>query len=386
MNPATLQGVHMNHRRAFRSWLATGAVAGLAGIVAACGGGSGSGGTLSFGGGDMPAPPSAVFAVTNLVSDGAAVPAAHTDTHLVNGWGVAFNPQGYAWVANNGTSTSTLYDGNGVAQPLVVGVPATMDADPTGIVFNGTQDFKVGSGAGAAPAAFIFTGEAGMISGWSPTVSANTSITMYDGSADSKVYKALAIGKFNNANYLYAADFHNGKVDVFNGSFALVTLAGNFVDPQLPAGYAPFGIQAIGSSIYVSYAKQQAGSDDEQGGAGLGALAVFDMGGNFVKQLVAPGGSLNAPWGIAMAPANFGVFSGALLVGNFGDGRISAFDASTGAMKGTLSKADKTPIVIDGLWGIAFGNNLFNQPSTTLFFAAGPGDESHGLYGRIDVK
>jgi uncharacterized protein (TIGR03118 family) len=373
----------MNDWRAIRSWVATGTVAGLAGIITACGGGGGSG-TGGAVGGSFPS--SAVFAVTNLVSDGPAVPAAHTDTHLVNGWGVAFNPKGYAWVANNGTSTSTLYDGNGVAQSLVVGVPATMDADPTGLVFNDTQDFKVGSGAGAAPAAFIFTGEAGMISGWSPSVSANTSITMYDGSAANKVYKALAIAKFNNANYLYAADFHNGKVDVFNGSFAPVTLAGAFVDPQLPSGYAPFGIQAIGNSIYVSYAKQQAGSDDEQAGDGFGALAVFDTGGNFVKQLVAPGGSLNAPWGMAMAPADFGVFGGALLVGNFGDGKINAFDPATGTMKGTLSNADKTPIVIDGLWGIAFGNDLFNQPSTTLFFAAGPADESHGLYGRIDVK
>jgi uncharacterized protein (TIGR03118 family) len=370
----------MNQRRAIRGWLATGAVAGLAGIITACGGGGGSAAV------DMTPAPSAVYAVTNLVSDGSAIPAAHTDTHLVNGWGVAFNPQGYAWVANNGTSTSTLYDGNGVPQSLVVGVPATMDADPTGIVFNGTQDFKVGSGAGAAPAFFIFTGEAGTISGWSPSVSANTSITMYDGSAANKVYKALAIGKYNNANYLYAADFHNAKVDVFNGSYAPVTLAGNFVDPQLPSGYAPFGIQAIGNFIYVSYAKQQAGSNDEQAGAGLGALAVFDTGGNFVKQLVAPGGLLNAPWGIAMAPANFGVFSGALLVGNFGDGKINAYDASTGAPMGTLSKADKTPIVVDGLWGIAFGNDLFSQPSNTLFFAAGPADESHGLYGRIDVK
>jgi len=373
----------MNHKRAIRSWLATGAIAGLAGIITACGGGGGGG---SYSGGAAPPAPSAVYAVTNLVSDGTAVPAAHTDTHLVNAWGVAFNPQGFAWVANNGTSTSTLYDGNGVPQSLVVGVPATMDADPTGLVFNPTQDFKVGTGAGTAPAAFIFAGEAGTISGWSPTISANTTITMYDGSSANKVYKALAIGKFNNVNYLYAADFHNGKVDVFNGSFAPVTLAGNFVDPQLPTGYAPFGIQAIGNSIYVSYAKQQAGSDDEQGGAGLGALAVFDMGGNFVKQLVAPGGSLNAPWGIAMAPADFGVFSGALLVGNFGDGKINAFDASTGAPMGALSKADKTPVVIDGLWGIAFGNGLQNQPTTTLFFAAGPGDESHGLYGRIDVK
>jgi uncharacterized protein (TIGR03118 family) len=327
-----------------------------------------------------------IYAVTALVSDSATISAAHIDTHLVNGWGVAFNPQGYAWVANNGTSTSTLYDGNGVPQSLVVGVPATMDADPTGIVFNGTQDFKVSAGNVSSPAAFLFVGEAGTLSGWSPAVNATSSITVYDGSAQSKVYKALALANFHGANYLYAADFHNAKIDVFDTTFALTALPGGFVDPQLPAGYAPFGIQAIGGNIYVAYAKQQAGSDDEQAGAGFGVLAVFDSGGNFLKQLVGAGGSLNAPWGIAMAPDDFGVFGGDLLVGNFGDGKINAFDPSTGAMKGTLSKSDGTAIVISGLWGIAFGNNLNSQPANTLFFAAGPSDESHGLYGRIDVK
>lgn len=376
----------MKPLRAVGTWFACGfAAAGLAAVITACGGGGYGGGA----GASMPppvTPPSAVYAVTNLVSDGAALPAAHTDPHLVNGWGVAFNPQGFAWVANNGTSTSTLYDGNGVPQSLVVSVPATRDAAPTGIVFNGTQDFKVGSAGTAAPAAFLFVGEAGTLSGWAPSVNATAAITVYDGSAQGKVYKALAIGSFNGANLLYAADFHNAKVDVFNASFAVVSPAGSFVDPQLPAGYAPFGIQVIAGRVYVAYAKKQAGSDDEQAGAGLGVLAVFDGGGNFIRQLAGPGGSLDAPWGMAMAPANFGAFSGTLLVGNFGDGRIHAFDATTGEMKGTLSKADSSPIVIDGLWGIAFGNDLNNQPSNTLFFAAGPADESHGLYGRIDVK
>ena len=379
--------------RNYRGWLLAGLVStAFAAFVTACGGGGGgmSSGTGTYNPGSpmgSTPPPSQgkVYAVTNLVSDTTAIPAAHHDPNLVNGWGVAFNPNAYAWVANNGTSTSTLYDGNGVPQSLVVSVPATKDANPTGIVFNGTQDFKVGSGAGAAPALFLFVGEAGTLSGWAPGVNATASITVYDGSTLGKVYKSLAIANFSSANFLYASDFANNKIDVFDGSFALATLPGGFVDPTLPAGYGPFGIQAIGNRIYVAYAKHQTTGIDEQAGAGLGVVAVFDTGGNFVKEL-ATGGALNAPWGMAMAPAGFGTFAGALLVGNFGDGKINAFDPTTGAMLGTLSNASGAPLVIDGLWGIAFGNGLLNQPATTLFFAAGPNAEAHGLYGRIDVQ
>jgi uncharacterized protein (TIGR03118 family) len=199
------------------------------------------------------------------------------------------------------------------------------------------------------------------------------------------VYKGLALASANGVQLLYATDFHNGRIDVFNTSFEPVTPPGNFVDPELPAGFAPFGIQAIGSRVYVAYAKRQAGEDDEQAGAGLGAVAVFDTTGNFIKQL-AVGGTLNAPWGIAIAPDGFGALAGRLLVGNFGDGRINAFDAVTGAPAGTLAGADGKPLAIDGLWGIAFGNGVDNQPVNTLFFAAGPGNEAHGLYGRIDFQ
>jgi uncharacterized protein (TIGR03118 family) len=364
----------MNTRRNVKGWLTAGFV--VAGLLAACGG--------SDGGSGMPLVTS-VYAVTNLVSGGAAVSASHTDANLKNGWGLAFNPKGFAWVAANGTSKSTLYDGNGVPQSLVVSVPATSDADPTGIVFNATQDFKVSQGTTSAPAAFIFVGEAGTVSGWAPSVNPTASVTMFDGSAANKVYKGLAIASFNGSNYLYATDFHNGKVDVFNGTFAPTTLPGGFANSALPAGYAPFGIQAIGDRIYVAYALRAATGDDEQGGAGLGVVAVFDTGGTLIRQL-AVGGALNAPWGLAMAPASFGGFSGDLLVGNFGDGKINAFDPATGNMVGTLGKADGTPIVVDGLWGIAFGNDVQSQPSNTLFFASGPADEAHGLYGRIDLK
>ena len=326
-------------------------------------------------------PVQSAYAATSLVSDTAALPAAHTDPNLVNAWGVAFNPRGFVWVAANGTAKSTLYDGNGVPQTLVVSTPA----GPTGIVFNGTQDFKLSQNGVTAPSPFIFASESGSISAWSPTVSPTTALVVFDGSAGGSVYKGLAISAYAGANYLYAADFHNGRVDVFDASFARVSLPGGFSDPSLPAGYAPFGIQAIGERIYVAYAKREPSGDDEEAGAGLGIVNVYDSAGTLHRRLVT-GGALNAPWGMALAPADFGMASNMLLIGNFGDGRINSYDPSTGAEGGPLRKADGTPLVVDGLWGIAFGNGLNSQPTNTLFYAAGPDDEAHGQYGRIDLK
>ena len=346
----------------------------IAASLFACGGGY-------DGGRDTMPPSSSAYAATNLVSDTTALPAAHTDANLVNAWGVAFNPRGFVWVVDNGTAKSTLYDGNGVPQSLVVSTPA----GPTGIVFNGTQDFKLSQNGVTAPSPFIFASESGSISAWSPTVSPTTAVVVFDGSAGGSVYKGLAIGSFGGANYLYAADFHNRRVDVFDASFAKVALPGAFSDPSLPAGYAPFGIQAIGQRIYVAYAMRQASGDDEQAGAGLGIVNVYDMGGTLIKRLVS-GGALNAPWGMALAPAGFGTASNMLLIGNFGDGKINAYDPDTGGAGSALLKMDGTPLVVDGLWGIAFGNGLNSQPATTLFFAAGPNDEAHGQYGRIDLQ
>jgi uncharacterized protein (TIGR03118 family) len=329
------------------------------------------------------------FTTSNLVTDGTpqAPQAAHTDANLVNAWGIAFNPTGFVWVANNGTNTSTLYDGNGVRQTLVVSIPAGSggDASPTGIVFNSTPDFKVSQNGITAASPFIFAGEGGTISGWSPTVNRTKAVTVVDGGANGPLYKGLAISRYAGANYLYAADFRNNAVEVYNGSFAKVTLPGSFRDPALPTGYAPFGIQAIGDRIYVAFAKQAASGPDEVAGAGLGIIDVFDTSGVLVKRL-ATGGALNAPWGMALAPAHFGTFGNDLLVANFGDGKINAYNPSTGKMDGTLSSADGVPIVFDGLWGIAFGNGVNSQATNTLFFTAGPADEAHGLYGRIDMK
>jgi uncharacterized protein (TIGR03118 family) len=352
----------------------------LGAAVAACGGGSDQPMTTA-----MPPAITSAFTATALVTDQSSG-AAHTDTHLVNAWGLAFNPTAFVWVANNGTSTSTLYDGNGVPQTLVVAIPAGTAgaAGVTGIVYNGTQDFKVTQNGATGASPFIFAGEAGTVAGWSPAVNRANAVTAVD-TGGSAVYKGLAIAAYAGANYLYAADFHNNRIDVYDAGWHKTTLPGAFADPNLPAGYGPFGIQAVGDRIYVAYAQRETAGNDEVKGAGLGVVDVYDTAGTLIRRL-ASGGALNAPWGMAVAPANFGDFANALLVANFGDGKINAYNASTGAFIGTLSKADHTPIVIDGLWGIAFGNGVNNQPANTLFYAAGPNDEAHGIYGRIDLQ
>ena len=203
--------------------------------------------------------------------------------------------------------------------------------------------------------------------------------------ATGAIYKGIALSAGGTGQLLYATDFHNGRVDVFDNTFAPVTLpAGAFTDPQLPSGYAPFGIQAISGNIYVTYAQQVAGSNDEAHGPGLGVVDVYDPNGVLLNR-VATHGNLNAPWGIAMAPAGFGKFSNSLLIGNFGDGTINAYDPKNFTPQGQLKGQDHKPLKIDGLWGIAFGNGFVDQPVNTLFFAAGPDDENHGLYGRLDV-
>ncbi|MFM0067004.1 TIGR03118 family protein [Paraburkholderia aspalathi] len=341
--------------------------------LVACGGSSGSINSQSF-------------TSSVLVSDG-AVSAPHTDPNLKNGWGVAFNPKGFVWVADNGTSVATLYDGNGVPQSLVVSIPngTSGTANPTGIVFNGTTDFTVTQGGKSGVGAFIFSGEGGTITAWAPAVAPTNAIVMVDGGSAGAVYKGLALASNGTANFLYATDFHNNRIDVFDTNFAKVAMPGKFQDATLPAGFAPFGIQAIGSKLFVTYAKQDAAAHDNVDGSGLGFVDVFDTSGNLLQHF-ASAGPLNAPWGVAQAPGNFGRFSGDILIGNFGDGTINAFDPASGQSLGTINLSNGTTFVQPGLWGIAFGNGLDNQPTNTLFFAAGPNDEANGVYGRIDVK
>jgi len=323
------------------------------------------------------------YVANALVSDTAATNALHHDANLVNAWGLAFDPQGFSWIANAGTGTSTLYDGNGVPQSLVVTLP--QGSDPSGIVFNGTTDFSIteNSVSGAAP--FIFATLQGQISAWAPNVDGTHAFTIVDNSTSGAAYTGLAIDTSAGGDMIYAADFAKATVDVFSGSFAPVTTAGGFVDSTLPAGYAPFGIQQIGDKVYVAYAQPDP-TTHEKVGAGLGLVDVFDKQGNLLSHLIPAGGALNAPWGLAMAPANFGKFSNMLLVGNFGDGKINVYDPTSGALAGTVSNNDGSAIVVPGLWALQFGNDLDSQPSNTLFYTAGPDGEAHGLYGRIDMN
>jgi len=323
------------------------------------------------------------YVANALVSDTAATNALQHDPSLVNAWGLAFNPQGFSWVANAGTGTSTLYDGNGVAQTLVV---TLNQGNPAGIVFNGSAGFAITEAGKTGPAPFIFATLQGQISAWAPTVDGTHAFTIVDDSTAGAGFTGLAIDPDASGDLIYAADFAKGSVDVFASDFSPVTTAGGFTDPTLPAGYAPFGIQQIADKLYVAYAQVDPATHRNASGAGLGLVDVFDRQGNLLTHLIPAGGALNAPWGIALAPANFGKFSNMLLVGNFGDGKINVYDPATGARSGTLSNNDGSPVVVPGLWALQFGNGINAQPTNTLFYTAGPGAEQHGLYGRIDLN
>ena len=320
-----------------------------------------------------------------LVSDG-NVAADVTDPNLQNGWGIAFNPNGPVWVSDNGTGKSTLYDGTGKIVPLVVTIPGSGGeaAAPTGIVFAGGNDFVVSNGTASGPARFIFVTEGGTLSGWAPNVNPTAAILVPTPDTGA-VYKGLAISGNGTTHLLYATDFHNSRVDVFDGNFKPVMMPGAFMDPFLPRNYAPFGIQAINGDIYVSYAaKANADAEDETAGPGLGFVDVYSPTGMLLGRM-ASRGVLNAPWGMTVAPLSFGEFGGALLVGNFGDGTINAFDPRSGRFLGTLRDTHLHRIHIDGLWGIAFGNGVSAQKSNSLFYAAGPNDEANGAYGVIEA-
>ncbi len=331
------------------------------------------------------------FSVLPLDSDG-FIDAPVTDDDLVNTWGLALNPAGLFWLANNGTDTATIYTGDGVAQTLVVPLPA--GAAPTGVTFYSGNNFILDDGTSAGPARFIFAGEEGEIFGWGPAISPPgqpaSVVRAVDSSSGGAVYKGIALAITGSGERLYATDFRNRRVDVFDGAFEPVSLApAAFVDPHVPAGFAPFGIASIRGRILVTFAKRDATGEDDIAGPGLGFVSVFDTDGSFIAR-IGTRGPLNAPWGMAIAPAGFGRFGGDLLVGNFGDGRIIAYriadDLRSAFPEGLLRKSDGRPIVIDGLWAINFGNGAAAAPLRTLFFTAGPGDEQHGLFGRIESR
>lgn len=328
----------------------------------------------------------ATYLQTNLVSDLPGV-AATTDPNLANPWGISFGPGGPFWVSDNKTGVTTLYNGQGQIVSLVVTIPppggGVPPSAPTGQVFNGGSGFDVGI---SQPARFIFATEDGTISGWNPAVSGTNAILKVDHSAVNAVYKGLAIGNNGTGDFLYAANFNAGTIEVFNSSFAPTTLAGNFIDPTMPIDYAPFNIQNLGGKLYVTYALQDATKHDDVPGPAHGFVDVFDLNGNLLQRLVS-GGVLNSPWGVALAPGNFGAFSNSLLVGNFGDGKINAFDPTTGNFLGTMVDKNGNPIINAGLWGLQFGNGGAGGDSDKLYFTAGiPGPgllEDHGLFGSL---
>ena len=363
--------------------------------LAACGGGSSSG-----------APPAAAmgFTDTALVTDNDTVVATALtiDANLQNPWGIAFAPGSPFWISDNNNNLSTLYSGiganetQGVTGSASVGVaiPASaagVQAKPTGQVYNGSGGFMITTSMGQESALFIFDGEGGTIAAWAKDSGA-TAVTAYDdgvaNAGNHAVYKGLAIGTVGGATFLYATDLHNNKVDVFDTNFSKpAAMQGKFVDPNIPAGFAPFGIAALNGNLYVTFAKQDAAMHDEITGAGLGYVDVFDFSGNLVSQF-ASAGPLNAPWGIAIAPAGFGSLQGDVLIGNFGDGMINIFSPNGTALanaEGPLMSSAGQPFVFPGLWSLVFGNGDSDKPVTTLFYTAGFANQTDGVFGGITL-
>jgi uncharacterized protein (TIGR03118 family) len=343
------------------------------------------------------------YLVTNLVSDIAGI-APNTDAVLQNAWGVAFTPAASPfWVADNATGCSTLYDGAGAKVSLQVKIPlpggsipasackhvdpahppSPSPAAPTGMAWNPTTSTTTGFLVPKTnlPASFIFATEDGTISAWTGGLTpADAAVLAVDNSASAAVYKALVFGTNPNGVFLFATNFRAGTIEVFDHNYKPVTTDGGFNDPAIPAGFAPFGMQNIGGDLFVTYAKQNAAKHDDVAGRGNGFVNVFDTDGHLLQRLVARG-QLNSPWGVARASYAFGRFSGDVLIGNFGDGKINAFD-SDGNFRDTLKGLDSKPIVIDGLWTLTLGGGK-NSSSDTLYFTAGPNGETDGLFGTI---
>jgi len=314
--------------------------------------------------------------VTPLVTDD---PTAHAgqivDPGLVNPWGLSYSPTSPFWISANGTNTATLYTVNPTTQAtskvaLTVSVPV---GGVTGQVFNGAAGAFNGDN-------FLFVGENGTIAGWRNALGTTAEKLQLD--SPNNVYKGAAFATQAGNSYLYAANFRSGAIDVLKGAASEPDLTGRFTDPNLPAGFAPFNIQNLGGTLYVTYAMQDADKKDEVAGAGRGFVDKFDLQGNLIGRLVSRG-ALDAPWGLAFAPSSFGALAGALLVGNFGDGRIGAYDPTSGALLGQLAALDGTPLEIDGLWALAPGNDGGAGSSARIYFTAGPDDESHGIFGVL---
>jgi uncharacterized protein (TIGR03118 family) len=321
------------------------------------------------------------FSVTNLVTnDQLANPAQVTDTNLVNAWGISMSSGSPFWVSDNGTGLATLYAVNPATnatttQGLVVTIPPAGSGNPTGQVFN----TAAGSGAFNGDL-FLFVSEDGTISGWRGALG-TTAETLQPG-ANPNVYKGTTLATTGNNTYLYAANFRAGTIDVLKGNAAAPNLTGNFSDPNLLPGYAPFDIRLLNGKLYVTYALQDPAKHDDSPGLGHGFVDVFDLQGNLLQRLVTQG-LLDSPWGLAIAPSSFGTLGGDLLVGNFGDGLIHAYNADTGAPAGALTDASGNPLFTDGLWALTTGNDGNAGSSQQIYFSAGPQGETNGLFGAI---
>jgi uncharacterized protein (TIGR03118 family) len=323
------------------------------------------------------------FVQTNLVADISSYGASTIDPNLVNPWGLAFGPDGALWVANNGSGTTTFYSQAGAKLQPAVSVPSAVAGEPgvpTGAIYNGSADFVIpGTGAGPAlgAALLILAGEDGTISAWN-NATGSSAVLVADRSGQGAVYKGIAMALNGDAMFLYLTNFKHNSIDVFDAGFSFI---GSFTDATIPAGYAPFGIQRVDNKLYVTYAKQKGpDNEDDDPGVGNGFVDVFTTAGKLIRRF-ASHGSLNSPWGIAVAPAGFGKFGGDILIGNFGDGMIGAYDPSSGALVEMLRMPGGAPITIAGLWGISFAPN-----SAGLFFTSGPSDESHGLVGTLTPR
>ena len=322
---------------------------------------------------------------TDLTADVAATSATapNLDTNLVNAWGLTRSSASPWWIADNGKGVSTLYNGSGTPQSLVVTIPVPQGASglstPTGTVFNFTSAFQVGTNLKAI---FLFVTEDGTISGWNPNVDGTHSIIKVDHSKTA-VYKGAAIAMARSGPRLYATNFKSGRVEVFDGNFhQQYTEEWAFRDPRLKKDFVPFNIQNVGGNLVVTFARRAPGADDEDHGAGIGAAAIFDTNGRLLLRLQG-GRWFNAPWGVAAAPADFGVFAHRILIGNFGDGSINAFNAVTGEHEGSLLDGNGNLLTIEGLWALQFGNDANAGAALKLFFTAGPNDEGNGLFGNI---
>jgi uncharacterized protein (TIGR03118 family) len=331
------------------------------------------------------APAGVVFQQRNLVSDG-FVPAEHIDDNLKNPWGMASNPAGGPfWIANQVSGTSTVYDGEGrpfpIGSPLVVTVPSDAGGGPTGTVFNGTNSFILSSGGKSGKGLFFFGDVDGSISGWNPTGDASQAVKVVTPSGPA-VYTGLTAVTNTRGDFLLAANNKAGKIDVFDSNYQPASLAGNFSNPNVPAGLVPFNVQRIGQRLFVTYSI----SEDQAGDAplGSGAVAEFDTEGRLVRH-IASGGQLASPWGVTIAPTGFGDVGGALLIGNFNDahGNINAFDDATGSFLSTLVDSNGQPIRNPYLWAINFGNGGDGGRTDTLYLVAGVGEEEHGVFASL---